>query len=271
MSYIVADILRKPELFQISRLDLEIILAKILNCSRVLFYSNPEFCLMKKTFAELSSMAKKRKKGIPMAYLTNTKEFYGHNFYVDERVLIPRPETEMIVEASSLLSPSSILDIGTGSGALSVTLKKIFVSAVVTAVDISQEALEVAKINSTALNASIELVKSDLLEAIEAKSEFDLIVANLPYVAVNQKKLMAKETLSHEPHGALFAGSDGLDLYRKCFAQLKDKKIKFKTFIGEFGFGQKSLIETELDLYFKGKYEIKNDLAGIPRIFIIKM
>lgn len=260
----VIDILQEKS-FGVSRLDSELLLAHILNCPRSLLFSHPETVITKDTIGKFRAQVEKRKMGMPLAYLTNQKEFYGFNFYVDENVLIPRPETEMIIDEvrSYNYSSKTILDIGTGSGAIAIILSKFFSSAQITACDISVQALEVAEINVRELGAkNIELIESDLLSNVEGQ-EFDVITANLPYVALGAR------VEKFEPSIALFGGQDGLDLYRKLFAQMADRKIKFKLFVGEFGYDQGDKIEKELKKYFQN-FEIKNDLAGIPRIFIIK-
>jgi len=262
----IQDILNNYANFNINRLDLELLLAFILDCDRTFFYSHPEQQIADTKFRNLKALMQKRKKGIPLAYLTNKKAFYNLEFYVDERVLIPRPETEQIVSTALELHPTSLLDIGTGSGAIALSLKHNSPQTAVTALDISTEALEVAKQNSENLKLVIKLLESDLLQVIPQQSHFDIITANLPYIGVSKNACVSQETHNNEPHTALFSGHDGLDLYRRLLEELKAKEISFKYLIGEFGFGQeKDIIEMLKDYDF----EIKNDLAGIPRIFII--
>lgn len=249
---------------QISRLDLELILAHLLNCTRTKFYSHPETILPKSKQKKLEDLIKKRQKGIPVEYLTNQKEFYGTKFYVDERVLIPRPETELIIDEVLLLEPDAktIHDIGTGSGAIGLTLAQNLPNAKVTLTDISEDALMVAAKNKNDLKIpNVEIKKSDLLENIQ--EDLEVIVTNLPYISKDDPYN------PYEPDSALFAGKDGLDLYRKLFAQLSQRS--FSLFIGEFGFNQSTKILEELKSHFTNHdIEIKEDLAGIPRIFIVQ-
>lgn len=269
----IKDILDRYEQFKIPRLDLEILLAKTLECSRTRLYSHPESKVLKKCIAELEKLAKQRTKGKPIAYLINRKEFYGLNFYVDERVLIPRPETEMLIDEVNYdpLAEISVLDIGSGSGTIGLTLTNKYKKSRTTLVDICTQALEVANINAErfGLTDRVTFLNSDLLNKIESGSEFNVITANLPYIGEETCCYVSKETKEYEPQHALFAGKDGLDLYRRLFAQINDKNIEFDIFIGEFGFGQKDLIAAELAKHFED-FEIKEDLAGIPRIFIVR-
>jgi release factor glutamine methyltransferase len=269
----IKEILEKYDEFQIPRLDLEILLSKTLECCRTKLYSHPESKVFKKCVVELQKMAKQRAKGKPIAYLTNSKEFYGLNFYVDERVLIPRPETEMIIDEINY-DPNqeiTILDIGTGSGTIGLTLTHKYKKSRTILIDVCKEALEVTAKNAVKfdLTRRTTLMQSDLLANVEPKSEFNVITTNLPYIGEETYSYVSKETKEYEPQKALFSGKDGLDLYRKLFAQIKEKQIKFDIFIGEFGFGQKEIITQELAKYFEN-FEIKEDLAGIPRIFIVK-
>jgi len=268
----VKDILANHFNFKIPKLDLELLLAKLLNCSRTRLYSHPESTILKKQLKSLKQLTKKRSKGVPLAYLTNSKEFYGYNFYVDERVLIPRPETEAIIDttkdlAQEIPSDLEILDIGCGSGAIGIALSKELPKAKVTCIDICRNALEVTKINAEKHNSDITTIQSNLIQDV-TETNFDIITANLPYIGEQHHRHISKETEKNEPSSALFAGKDGLDLYRELFKQLKSSSINFKFLIGEFGFGQEQDIRNLLKKHFNN-YEIKNDLSGIPRIFII--
>lgn len=216
----------------------------------------------------------KRGKGIPVAYLTKNKEFYGRDFYVDKNVLIPRPETEQIIDIAKSLaySPNSILDIGTGSGCIATTLLKETNASKAILIDISSQALSIAKKNSKVHGTYHKsfFVKSDLLDKVPKRSTFDLIVTNPPYIPQNDPKLVSPETKKYEPHLALFSGEDGLDCFRKIFKQIKLKDIQYKYIIGEFGFGQRESIELLLQQNFEGcQYQIFDDLQGIPRIFLL--
>ena len=155
----------------------------------------------------------------PLAYVRNTQEFYGRNFYVDEHVLIPRPESESII---NLLLPTdcqpstTLVDIGTGSGILAITAKLELPNLRVIASDISDEALDVARKNATDLKADIGFLKSDLLSSIP-NLQSSIFITNLPYVPTN---LITSPEITHEPAQALFSGTDGLDMYREFWQQV---------------------------------------------------
>lgn len=236
-------------------------------------------------------LVKKRKKGFPIAYLRNKKEFFGLSFYVDERVLIPRPETELIIETlltefntsakeyNSPLFPLTIADIGTGSGALAVSLAHNIPHAHIHATDISDDALAVAKKNAEyhKVKNKITFHNGDLLEPfIKNNIILDSIVTNLPYIAHNDKKVHP-EVHNYEPHVALYTGKKGVDHYRRFFDQLLLLPKIPSLLLGEFGFDQANLMQEIIDIFFlkiqkiryKGTATFHRDLAGIPRVFLI--
>lgn len=225
---------------------------------------------------QLLLLHKKRAKGIPVSYLTKSKEFYGREFFVSPSVLIPRPETEQIIDILKGYATNnpvkSILDLCSGSGCIGITasLELQKSKPQTTLVDISNKAIKVAKHNQQKLapNQNITILKSDLFSNIK-DNQFDVILTNPPYIPNNDPDVDIN-TQKYEPSLALYSGQDGLDLYRKIFHQLKTKPINFQLLIGEFGFGQKKQLEIELRQNFKGcKIEFYNDLQGIPRIFTL--
>lgn len=207
-----------------ARLDAELLLAHSLKQSRTwLITHQNDNILDLKTLENASKMLAKRLQRVPIAYLTKHKEFYNRSFYVDESVLIPRPESETMIEVLKDLHDSmthSVLDVGTGSGCLGITAKLEIPSLSVTVSDISEDALKVAKKNASSLGAKpIRYVQSDLLEhwlSHDNPQKFDIIVANLPYV--NPKWEQSPET-AHEPALALYAKDNGLELIKKCVQQ----------------------------------------------------
>jgi len=235
--------------------------------------------------------------GKPVAYVTHSREFYGLDFYVDERVLIPRPETEGVVEevlgflkkkdalTHGLSRPdwcrgvdALVLDVGTGSLCITCAILKNFENAFAYAVDISEDALEVARVNSGyhGLETHCQIFQSDLLSNVEER-KFDVIVANLPYVRDEAGEtsggLLSEGVKKFEPGSALFGGGDGLELYKKLIQEIIEKKVEFDLLVCEFGFGQVALVAELLSKNFdqeKFKWEIKKDLAGIPRIFVVR-
>lgn len=213
-------------------------------------------------------------KGVPLQHITHRQEFMKMDFFVDENVLIPRPDTEILVEevikiAQKYNSPR-ILDLCTGSGAIAISLKKFVPNADITAVDISEKALEIAKRNADKLEAKINFVKSDLFDKLDNK-KFDIIVSNPPYIRKDEIKKLSEE-VQKEPKIALDGGEDGLDFYRIITEQAINylKTGSFLCF--EIGYNQKNdvikIIEDEQN--YKNTY-CKKDLYGNNRIIITQV
>ncbi len=204
-----------------ARLDSLIILEHVQGVSRESLLARPEFELSNEDVVQLNLLIERRSKFEPVAYLIGTKEFYGLDFEVNPSVLVPRPETEKLVEyiIDTIPQKTRILDVGTGSGVIAISLKKNRDDLEVSASEISESALQVARMNATKHNVFIGFVKSDLFEQIRALKQYDCIVANLPYVSLD--KLSEHPELKHEPAIALFPDEgDGLNLYRKFFQQV---------------------------------------------------
>lgn len=203
-------------------LDSELILYNILKVDRTTILAYPKRKLTKQNIFHANHFLKRRLQHEPLAYILGFKEFYGRNFKVNSSVLVPRPETEEIIEQlkNNLVNNNeALLDIGTGSGILAVTIAKEFQNKNIKAYasDISKDALAVAKDNATMHNANISFIKSNLLENIEQNilNEVTILVANLPYVNknwINQKKL---NELHYEPQIALYSEKEGLELIEK--------------------------------------------------------
>jgi len=211
-----------------SRLDADLLLCQVLGLSRTQLYMD----LMRPlTTAEVDgyrALVKRRAKLEPIAYIAGTKGFWKHDFAVDKRVLIPRPETERIVEeaakalAARKEEPLRIVDVGTGSGCIACSLAAEFPQATVVAIDASADALEVAAANATTLGLRdrVKLVRGDLLAPLLARgSKVDLIVSNPPYIGTGERERMDEDVKLHEPELALFAGRDGLDLIRRLVVE----------------------------------------------------
>ncbi len=213
-------------------------------------------------------------KGVPLQHITHRQEFMKMDFFVDENVLIPRPDTEILVEevikiAQKYNSPR-ILDLCTGSGAIAISLKKFVPNADITAVDISEKALEIAQKNAKKLETKINLLKSDLFDKLDNK-KFDIIVSNPPYIRKDEIKKLSEE-VQKEPKIALDGGEDGLDFYRIITEQAINylKTGSFLCF--EIGYNQKNdvikIIEDEQN--YKNTY-CKKDLYGNDRIIITQV
>lgn len=213
-------------------------------------------------------------KGVPLQHITHRQEFMKMDFFVNEDVLIPRPDTEILVEevikiAQKYNSPK-ILDLCTGSGAIAISIKKFVPNADITAVDISEKALEVAQKNAKRLDAEINFVKSDLFDKLENK-KYDIIVSNPPYIRKDEIKKLSEE-VQKEPKIALDGGEDGLDFYRIITEESINylKTGRFLCF--EIGYNQKNdvikIIEDEQN--YKNTY-CKKDLYGNDRIIITQV
>ncbi|WP_332650700.1 peptide chain release factor N(5)-glutamine methyltransferase [Lysinibacillus sp. 54212] len=212
--------------------------------------------------------------GKPIQYITEEEEFYGRTFQVDESVLIPRPETEeLIVCALQSMkkifgehAPIKLADIGTGSGAIAITMKKEWAEASVTATDISQVALEKARINAASLQANIDFRLGDLTEPI-SNEKWDVVLSNPPYIAFDEAAEMSEVVLAHEPHSALFAEEDGLILYRKLAESLPTLMNKPAFIAVEIGYKQGQAVKTYFQQYFpKAHVEVLKDINGKDRI-----
>lgn len=212
-------------------------------------------------------------KGVPLQHITHSQEFMKMNFYVNENVLIPRPDTEILVEEviniAKKTNAKKILDLCTGSGAIAISLAKYIENSQITAVDISEEALRIAKLNAVNNNVEdkITFVKSDLFENI-VKEKYDIIVSNPPYIKKDFMKKLDKE-VQQEPYIALDGGYDGLDFYRKIISE-GYQYLKFKGYLCmEIGYDQKQ----EVFDIIKSQEKYSNtyskiDLGGNDRIVV---
>src|SRR5205809_7423627 len=207
------------------RLNAEHLLAHVLRRERLDLYLEFERALTESALAPLRDLVKRRGEGEPLQHLLGTVEFCGHVFLCDKRAMIPRPETEELVEIlkSEIRSASGgpkfeVLDVGTGSGVIALTLAKEFPEAKISGTDISEEALGLARENAERLGLSdrVHFVKSNLLQNVDGV--FDLIVANLPYIAAQDRPALSREVL-RDPEVALFAGERGDELVRALFDQ----------------------------------------------------
>jgi release factor glutamine methyltransferase len=205
----------------IDPLDAELILAHVLNQDRIFLVSHDDDVLTNEQISLADNLVKKRKAGWPLAYLTGHKEFYGREFFVDENVLIPRPETEETIDVVKSLRPRTIADIGTGSGCIAITLKLELPDAKVFAYDISQGALSVVSKNAARLDVDLDKLElSDLTGSVEL-DDVDVVVANLPYVDPTWDFLSPE--IKKEPSLALFADDHGLSLIKRLIKELSAK------------------------------------------------
>ncbi len=203
-----------------ARLDSELILAHILRRSREWLLAHDAVILTQPQQQQARQLLLQRTQRQPIAYLTGRRDFYGHSFLVNEQVLVPRPESEVILAILDELAQDhhlrTVLDVGTGSGCLAISIKLAHPDLAVSACDISESALPVARLNATRLLPSgqqIKFYQSDLLSDLPVNSRFDLIVANLPYLSPGQDDLSPE--LAYEPAIALYADDDGLSLIKQ--------------------------------------------------------
>jgi release factor glutamine methyltransferase len=202
-----------------ARLDCLVLLEDCLNKNRAQILAYPDLEMTSEQLYWLDSRIKRRATHEPLAYIRGRAEFYGRTFFVDKHVLIPRPETEAMVEALKKLPDAQtmrVADIGSGSGCIGITAALELPKTEVALYDIDPATLAVAKKNATSLNAKVGLHRSDLLQ--DLVTSYDVLLANLPYVPDGK---LENIDASFEPALALFAGSDGLDLYRKFWNQVK--------------------------------------------------
>ena len=219
-----------------ARLDAQVLLSHVLHAERSFLFTYPEHMLTSEQEQQYHALIERRSRGEPVAYLTGHKEFYGLDFIVDKRVLIPRPETELLVEATlnacrNMLDSGRtpiVADIGTGSGAIPVTLAVLEPRLpYLYASDISNDALEVAYLNCQRHHVEnrVRLLQGDLLAPLP--EPVDILTANLPYVGTDELEELPPDVQAYEPHLALFSGPLGLDLIRRFFEELqRSQKLK---------------------------------------------
>jgi release factor glutamine methyltransferase len=250
---------------QTPRLDAEVLLAHVLGVGRERLLLDRELIVAGPPVRAYQDAVRRRAVlREPVAYITGSRGFRRIELAVDARALIPRPESELLVEAAlGLPAGARVLDVGTGSGALALALKQERPDLDVSASDRSAEALELARVNAARLGLDVDFVQSDLLERVSG--EFDAVLANLPYVAECDRATLAPEILRHEPPGALFAGEDGLDAIRALLAQLAARgSMSFVAL--EVGAGQAPAVAELLRAAGFAKVECMHDLAGMERV-----
>ena len=275
----IKDIIVKysKELEEISptpRLDVETLLQKVLGVDRLYILLNLERVLSEDEEQLFTKFINERLNNRPIAYIVGNREFMGLDFFVKEGVLIPRPDTEVLVEEVIELAKKkdakNILDIGTGSGAITVSLAKYLENVKVTSVDISDIALEIGKRNaiSNEVDDRINFVKSDLFTNIDKETKFDIIVSNPPYIKREVIDTLDKQVKDYEPYNALEGGVDGLDFYRAITKQAKNYLKKGGILAYEVGHDQSEDVSKlmEMDGY-TNIYTLK-DLQQIDRVVI---
>jgi release factor glutamine methyltransferase len=254
------------------RLDAELLLATVLGCDRLRLVIEPERPLSAAELGAYRELHKRRRRGEPVAYLRGQREFYGRPFRVDARVLVPRPETELLVEVAlgrtrALSLSARVLDLCTGSGCVAITLKKERPTTAVFASDISEDALEVARDNCERLGAMVALVRSDLYAALGAlRGRFDLVTANPPYIADAGMVELPVDVRDFEPELALAAGSDGLSVTRRIVEGAPEMLAPGGVLALEVEAGAARAVEALLQAAGFEAIEVRRDYAGHERI-----
>lgn len=257
----------------------ELLLMHVMVCDRAWIYAHPEAELSELASGNFFELIARRASGVPAQYLTGKQEFWGLEFEVTPAVLIPRPETEHVIEiALQRLDERSgakrqeslrIADVGTGSGCIAVALAKEFPNAQILATDISSEALKIAMRNAEKHGVAqrVHMVQCDLLEASQSDSQsFDLIVSNPPYVARAEERELAREVREHEPEQALFAGATGTEIYARLIAQSSEPLRPGGLLVMEVGYGASERVRSMLGADSWADIRITKDLAAIPRV-----
>jgi release factor glutamine methyltransferase len=254
------------------RLNAEHLLAQVLGRKRIELYLEFERELIESELVPLRDLMKRRGEGEPLQHLLGSVEFCGHVFRCDKRAMVPRPETEQLIELlqSEIRNPKSkIVDVGTGSGVIALSLAAKFSEAEILAVDISDDALALARENAASLNLSdrLRFVKSNLLENVEGT--FDLIVANLPYISTRDRHTLSREVL-HDPAVALFASTGGDELVRELIAHAPSRLRLGGMLALEIGIGQSAALLSALaEKNYRDIYS-KTDYAGVTRFLFAR-
>lgn len=262
-------------------LDAEVLLAATLHSNREALYAHPEKKINKKKFKKFKNLIIRRSRHEPVAYITGKKDFFGLELKVNNSVLIPRPETELLVEETiksyklKAISHKLIIDVGTGSGAIAVALAKNIPKIKIIATDISAAALKIAKHNAKThgVAGKIKFIKTDLLPKLTAYRLHPtaLIVANLPYLPTRVWQNSMPDVKKFEPKEALLGGIGGLKIIKRLLTKIKKQNIHGMVLL-EIDPSQKSKLQKFISKLFpQAVLEIKKDLAGLFRLVVIKI
>ena len=256
------------------RLNAEHLLAQVLGRTRMELYLEFERNLVETELAMLRELVRRRGQGEPLQHLLGTVEFCGHIFLCDKRAMVPRPETEELVElliadCGLQIADSKVVDVGTGAGVIALSLAAKFPEAEIVAVDLSDEALALARENAErlGLSARIQFAKSNLLAEVDGV--FDLMIANLPYISTQDRHLLSREVL-HDPEIALFAGAKGDELICALIEQAPPHLRPGGLLALELGIGQAEALS---ELLTQKKYHdiySKNDYSGVTRFLFAR-
>ena len=234
----------------------------------VCLYQNREISSTELT--SICGLMRRRVLGEPTAKIIGKKEFWNSSFYVDGTVLDPRPETEILIETvlNNSTNCKTILDLGTGSGCIAISLDLELKKVKVMGSDISSEALHIARKNSKSNKASVSFVRSDWFESISKK--YDIIVSNPPYIKDNELITLPQAVRNYDPWTALAGGEDGLKCYRKIASSISLFLNEGGVGIFEIGFGQKNSVIKIFSSYGLSCFDVKQDLRGLDRVLCVK-
>jgi release factor glutamine methyltransferase len=255
-------------------IEADLLLAHALKQPKEFLYLNPKLKLNPKQLLSFKSIAEKRRNGVPAAYLLGYKHFYGLKFKVNRNVLIPRPESEWLVDRTLKIASKSkkklrLLEVGTGSGCLAVSIAKGLdpKKSEIVATDISDKALEVAKYNSKLHKTKVKFIYSDLLNHVSGK--FDIVIANLPYVPVSDY-LKLHKNLAYEPFLALTDGTDSFELIKEFITEVK-KHLKPKaTMLLETDPKSIKILKDHIKEVLKKKVSVVKDIHGLNRFLLVR-
>src|SRR5258706_235372 len=252
------------------RLTAEVLLVHALGRERSYLYAHPEEPLSEVAWLHYGRYLHERLNGKPTQYITGRQEFYGREFRVTPAVLIPRPETELVVETALAIGPGArrIVDAGCGSGAIAVTLQ-LETGALVAGTDISAAALAVAAENGRRLGARADWVQCDLISAIAAAS-VDMVVSNPPYVPLDDRAGLQREVRDYEPEVALFAGPTGFEIYERLVTDAARVLRPGGWLVLELGYTSKDRVTAMLGAHWRDM-RVVPDLAGIPRVLAARL
>lgn len=260
----------KEKQIEKARLNAEYIISHVLVCTRFDLYVRFEEIVSEEDRKKIRELIIRRGKHEPLQYVLGETEFYGYKFFVDSAVLIPRPETEYLVEKIIKENPelSSVIDIGTGSGVIAISLKKELPNSIITATDISVKALEIAKINAVENKAEIKFILSNLYENVN--NRFDVIVSNPPYIPIEEYRELSSEVKDFEPESALLTTEEGLLYYKRLLKDAKKHLNPNGTIYFEIGHDQSDRIKKIAEKMGFSDIETVKDLNGFDRIMRIK-
>jgi release factor glutamine methyltransferase len=265
--------------FDEARLNVELLLSHALHCQRIDLYTRFDQPLRKDELAGFRTLYERRLKHEPVQYIVGTAGFMGMQFQVDRRVLIPRPETETLVEQTMLVcgrnpaaTPLSMLEVGSGSGNIAVSVAKFVRNVQVTSIDKNPEALEVARENAAAHGVTdrVTFHEMSVFDSISEKlaHQYDLLVSNPPYVSLEDWEHLAPEIRTYEPLLAVSDSGDGYAFYRRIADLVRVLLRKNGTVLVEVGYGQADNVQKIFSEAGVGDLSVVNDLQGIPRVVL---